>query len=454
VWLEIRREATRGSVIGFVAFYVLAASLFAVLMASTFSTEIYLEAAYLMMPLLFAPYAARLVTRDRERGYSAVASVNPLTRAEETLARLLFLAALVVVTLGLTGPVTAFVAPPGGAAFEARALQLFGWGFFVAACSALAGLAIGAIAIEKGAIAVGAGAAWAFLQLFVSQNLSDIVDLGFPAGFVRVLHLSPPLWGLEATSPKYAAFAAFPVGAVPGALAVLALHAAAYLLVLALQDRQGWALRRRSSASVPLAAILVLALLAGSVVAAPAKSGDAPSFRDYYYGLPAKFEGGNVTLRFQTEAGESLFDKDTATARVVNLTRGESALAVLTFRTTAPNATLQLGPPAGESPYVDVGPLPPLPPSVTTDATGQAQVKLPTRPVPVILFGPVAPLRFAFTVNGEIVRPASYFEYGDADEIDLENVPQWPGALVAGLVPSLAIAPLAVWLPRRLNAWP
>lgn len=454
IWQEIQREATRGSVIGFIAIYVLAASLLGLVTASTLSTEVYLEVAYVLMPLLFAPYAARLVTRDRERGYSSIASVNPLSRAEETISRIVFLASLVGVTLGLTGPITLFVGPPGGAAFEVRALHVFAWGFFVGTSSAIAGLVIGTSAGEKSGVAVGVGAAWSFVQFFVSENFSDITALGLPSSLVKALHLSPPLWALEATSPKYGSYASFPVGPIMGAGIVLAFHIAAYALVLGLQDRQGWIPRRaQRSWAIPTTALLAVLMLAvGAASAAPSKSSAVVSNRDYYYGLPAKFEGGNVTLSFQTQTGEPLFEKETGTSRYIHITRGENAIGVLTFH-AAPNATLALTSLTGESPYVDLGGIPSIPPNLTMDPTGSAHLQLAMRPVPIIMFAPIAPVSFTFKVNGEVVRTASYFEYGPGDELDLENVPQWQATLAAGIVPSLAIGPLAIWLPRRLNQW-
>lgn len=454
VVLEVKREATRGAVLGFIAVYLLAAAGFALVSAGSFTHEYYLDAAYVFLPLVFAPYAARLATRDRERGYHTIATVNPLTRAEETLSRVAFLGIMVIITLGLTAPITIAIAPPGAHAFEQRALLLLAWGFLVAITSVIAGLVIGSVAIDRGALAVGIAAGWSFLQLFIAENMRNLLGLGIPSWGASILHADPALWSLEATSPEYEYMSTFHVPPILGAFLTLCVFLVMFAFVLRLQDRQGWRpLNSRRGVEAAGFAFLLVLLMGGVVAAAPALSTSSTAPINYFVGHYASYHDGNITLTWTNQAGQLLFTRNRDAPLTVNLLEGERAVGVLVFQ-GKPNSTVRLANLSLESYTMDPGPVPPLNDTLQLNSDGVGILRLPVRPVPVIISnGPVAPIAFKLDVDGQRSVVAGYFDYASENSVDLAFVPHWPIVATAGLLPAIAFGPLAILLPRRLNRW-
>lgn len=450
--LLLTREFTRASVLAFVGGYLAASAAMGLVMAGLYNQEGYLQAVYLWFPLVFAPWAARLVTRDRDRGFAAVLATTPLRRAEELAARLLFLALFVLATLAATLPVTVAVWPER--LFLVRALDYYAWGFYMGWSSSLVGLLVGHLFPTNRTFAMVVSTLTIVLGQIVSSLAGVLVKSGWGVPFptLPLLHLLPVLWPMEAMDVVVGYRLALTRGSAWfGAVLTLVLLAAVLGLLISLQDADGWRRPGRRQAGVLVVTCLVAAgAFGGLAVAIPdiASASETPDWRNT---IAIQGDAWNVTILTQNDAGEPIgrLGKHVPYADIAS---GDHVHVVLRF-TGDPGGSVPIGGLTFSSEQATIQALETVPPEARLDTSGRATVDVPLEAVPHFLGNPAALVHVEGLIDGTPIDVHRLFVFGDWDEFHMTNVRSPVGVAAAGIGPAAAMFALAVVLPRRLNRW-
>lgn len=261
------REATRPAHLRFLALFPFLAAL------ASFAAESSLDGLhiplFLILPLAFAPWAARVAVRDRESGFAAVLETTPLGSRPAYVAKAAFVATWAVLAMALAAAV-ALVAerriPPTDLAMLAR---YAGWGLLLALACAAAGLVAGYVAVGRPGLALTWGFGLGFLA-FLLPWLPSFVLPFLPSdaaqeAFVSLVYTSPLAWAMDGLDPD--AVVGFASRAPAAGLAILlaADAAVASIIAMHLQGAEGWRPLRRAPRAA-LVAIAAVLLVAGGVL--------------------------------------------------------------------------------------------------------------------------------------------------------------------------------------------
>src|SRR5579884_3876023 len=123
VFLECKRQATRRGVLFGAASYIALCAIALVYLGPSLVYEAYLWIAYLILPMLAAPFGASLASRDRDMGFSPVLAAVPMTRGRRIAAHLLFLVILCALLSLLVLPLTWLSLSAYGSAALSRGLE-------------------------------------------------------------------------------------------------------------------------------------------------------------------------------------------------------------------------------------------------------------------------------------------------------------------------------------------
>ncbi|TLZ69349.1 MAG: hypothetical protein E6K14_09540 [Methanobacteriota archaeon] len=261
---DLRRQlGSPHSAISFVGSIVFIGFLFWLL--AGFSIDHFLNATFLMVPILILAPATASITSDREAGYASILFTYPVTATRYYAAKFLALHLLLGVYLLLLVPFLAIVVLYGGVGWLGEIAIMAGWTILETAFVSALGLFLSASFGRRAAMAsvyIGFGLAlvfvigpW-FLPYYVMAMPPDTASLG-----MRVLHFSPMMAALDATGTGLLV-AENPLPAFLATLAVVVILVALGLLVVRrFQSAEGWEVRRAKAAPVvALGIVLLLAL--------------------------------------------------------------------------------------------------------------------------------------------------------------------------------------------------
>ena len=261
---DLRRQlGSPHSAISFVGSIVFVGFLFWLL--ASFSIDHFLNAAFLMVPILILAPATASIASDRDAGYARILFTYPVTATRYYAAKFLALHLLLGVYLLLLVPFLAIVVLYGGVGWLGEIAIMAGWATLETSFVSALGLFLSASFGRRAATAsvyVGFGLAlvfvigpW-FLPYYVMAMPPDTASLG-----MRVLHFSPVMAALDATGTGLLV-AENPLPALLATLAVVVILVALGLLVYRrFQSAEGWEVGRAKAAPVvALGIVLLLAL--------------------------------------------------------------------------------------------------------------------------------------------------------------------------------------------------
>ncbi len=261
---DLRRQlGSPHSAITFVGSIVFVGFLFWLL--AGFSIDHFLNAAFLMVPILILAPATAAITSDREVGYASILFTYPVTATRYYAAKFLALHLLLGVYLLLLVPFLAIIVLYGGVGWIGDIGRMAGWATLETAFVSALGLFLSASFGRREAMAsayIGFGLAlvfiigpW-FLPYYVMAMPPKTASLG-----MRVLHFSPMMAALDATGTGLLV-AENPLPAFLATLAVVVILVALGLLVYRrFQSAEGWEVGRAKAAPVvALGIVLLLAL--------------------------------------------------------------------------------------------------------------------------------------------------------------------------------------------------
>jgi len=261
---DLRRQlGSPHSAITFVGSIVFVGFLFWLL--AGFSIDHFLNAAFLMVPILILAPATAAITSDREVGYASIIFTYPVTATRYYAAKFLALHLLLGVYLLLLVPFLAIIVLYGGVGWIGDIGRMAGWATLETAFVSALGLFLSASFGRRAAMAsayIGFGLAlvfiigpW-FLPYYVMAMPPKTASLG-----MRVLHFSPMMAALDATGTGLLV-AENPLPAFLATLAVVVILVALGLLVYRrFQSAEGWEVGRAKAAPVvALGIVLLLAL--------------------------------------------------------------------------------------------------------------------------------------------------------------------------------------------------
>lgn len=261
---DLRRQlGSPHSAITFVGSIVFVGFLFWLL--AGFSIDHFLNAAFLMVPILILAPATAAITSDREVGYASILFTYPVTATRYYAMKFLALHLLLGVYLLLLVPFLAFIVLYGGFGWIGDIGRMAGWATLETAFVSALGLFLSASFGRRAAMAsayIGFGLAlvfiigpW-FLPYYVVAMSPETASLG-----MRVLHFSPMMAALDATGTGLLV-AENPLPAFLATLAVVVILLALGLLVYRrFQSAEGWEVGRAKAAPVvALGIVLLLAL--------------------------------------------------------------------------------------------------------------------------------------------------------------------------------------------------
>jgi len=261
---DLRRQlGSPHSAITFVGSIVFVGFLFWLL--AGFSIDHFLNAAFLMVPILILAPATAAITSDREVGYASILFTYPVTATRYYAMKFLALHLLLGVYLLLLVPFLAIVVLYGGFGWIGDIGRMAGWATLETAFVSALGLFLSASFGRRAAMAsayIGFGLAlvfiigpW-FLPYYVVAMSPETASLG-----MRVLHFSPMMAALDATGTGLLV-AENPLPAFLATLAVVVILVALGLLVYRrFQSAEGWEVGRAKAAPVvALGIVLLLAL--------------------------------------------------------------------------------------------------------------------------------------------------------------------------------------------------
>lgn len=261
---DLRRQlGSPHSAITFVGSIVFVGFLFWLL--AGFSIDHFLNAAFLMVPILILAPATAAITSDREVGYASILFTYPVTATRYYAMKFLALHLLLGVYLLLLVPFLAIVVLYGGFGWIGDIGRMAGWATLETAFVSALGLFLSASFGRRAAMAsayIGFGLAlvfiigpW-FLPYYVVAMSPETASLG-----MRVLHFSPMMAALDATGTGLLV-AENPLPAFLATLAVVVILLALGLLVYRrFQSAEGWEVGRAKAAPVvALGIVLLLAL--------------------------------------------------------------------------------------------------------------------------------------------------------------------------------------------------
>ena len=255
---DLRRQlGSPHSAITFVGSIVFVGFLFWLL--AGFSIDHFLNAAFLMVPILILAPATAAITSDREVGYASILFTYPVTATRYYAAKFLAVYLLLLV------PFLAIIVLYGGVGWIGDIGRMAGWATLETAFVSALGLFLSASFGRRAAMAsayIGFGLAlvfiigpW-FLPYYVMAMPPKTASLG-----MRVLHFSPMMAALDATGTGLLV-AENPLPAFLATLAVVVILVALGLLVYRrFQSAEGWEVGRAKAAPVvALGIVLLLAL--------------------------------------------------------------------------------------------------------------------------------------------------------------------------------------------------
>ncbi len=261
---DLRRQlGSPHSAITFVGSIVFVGFLFWLL--AGFSIDHFLNAAFLMVPILILAPATAAITSDREVGYASILFTYPVTATRYYAMKFLALHLLLGVYLLLLVPFLAIIVLYGGVGWIGDIGRMAGWATLETAFVSALGLFLSASFGRRAAMAsayIGFGLAlvfiigpW-FLPYYVVAMSPETASLG-----MRVLHFSPMMAALDATGTGLLV-AENPLPAFLATLAVVVILLALGLLVYRrFQSAEGWEVGRAKAAPVvALGIVLLLAL--------------------------------------------------------------------------------------------------------------------------------------------------------------------------------------------------
>ncbi len=214
---------------------------------STFRVAIFLDLAYLFLPLFFLPLAATLITKERESGFASVLFTHPISMGQHYLSKFLALLLIVGAYLLALLPYNVLIVALAGRGWALEILGRAGWTVILASFAIALGLLISAGLGRRATLpSVSVGFAVALILVlgpfFVLQYLA-----AFPPGtsdtVLSLLHVSP-LMGAMDTFRSHGLTLANPLSPL-----LLSVALAAFLLVgglliyVRLQSPEGWEAR-------------------------------------------------------------------------------------------------------------------------------------------------------------------------------------------------------------------
>jgi len=261
---DLRRQlGSPHSAITFVGSIVFVGFLFWLL--AGFSIDHFLNAAFLMVPILILAPATAAITSDREVGYASILFTYPVTATRYYAAKFLALHLLLGVYLLLLVPFLAIIVLYGGVGWIGDIGRMAGWATLETAFVSALGLFLSASFGRRAAMAsayIGFGLALVFIigPWFLPYYLMAMPPKTASLG-MRVLHFSPMMAALDATGTGLLV-AENPLPAFLATLAVVVILVALGLLVYRrFQSAEGWEVGRAKAAPVvALGIVLLLAL--------------------------------------------------------------------------------------------------------------------------------------------------------------------------------------------------
>ena len=456
IGIELLREVRRPSVWFFLSAYALAAGLLALYFEAILSIEAYLQVVYLWMPLLFAPWGARLASRDRERGLAPVLATSPLTHAEEAVARILFMGAFVLATLALTGPITLLAPPMSGDLFAARAARFFAWGLYVGFSSSIAGLIIGAIFSRSPPVVMALGTLSVLGQYIVGAITPILVRMNLPGtgAVFAAFHVVPLLWALEGME-MVEGYKVDQTGILVGATISFLFELLLLVAVMAMQDRSGWSRPRDANAKRGIAATIAGAAICGIVlmVLTPTAVPVEETFAPYFSKDPVEAGEYRIEFSFLNEQGQDASSRfDDEAYHYVALLKGEAATLSITIR-GVPNAAVATDSLRLSSRWGSISPTEPVPAAVQLNGTGVGELRLRTHAELAIIKAAFFPVDIELKVDGAPVTGHTAFLYGPVEKNVIWPPPHPAGTVAWSLIAGLVASPTAVLLHRRGNQW-
>ncbi len=258
---DLRRQlGSPHSAISFVGSIVFVGVLFWLL--GPFAIDHFLNAAFLMVPILILAPATASITSDREAGYASILFTYPVTASRYYAAKFLAMYLLLGVYFLLLPPYVGIILVYGGGGWLADIGRMAGWAVLETSFVTALGLFLSASFGRRAAMAsayIGFGLALVFI---IGPWFLPYYILAMPPEtgslLLRILHYSPMMAALDSTGTG-SLVADNPWPALVASVAVVACLIGLGLLVYRrFQSAEGWEIRRAKAAPVVALGILIL----------------------------------------------------------------------------------------------------------------------------------------------------------------------------------------------------
>ncbi|MGI0149998.1 MAG: ABC transporter permease [Thermoplasmata archaeon] len=261
---DLRRQlGSPHSAISFVGSIVFVGILFWLLIG--FAIDHFLNAAFLMMPILILAPATASITSDREAGYASILFTYPITATRYYAAKFLAFHLLIGVYFLILTPFLAIILLYGGIGWLGDITKFAGWALLETSFVTALGLFLSASFGRRAAVAsasLGFGLALVFVigpwytPYYVMALPPETASL-----FLRFLHYSPMMAALDGSGTGLLV-ADNPLPSFLATISVVAVLVALGLLVYRrFQSAEGWEVGRvRAAAIVALGIVLLFAV--------------------------------------------------------------------------------------------------------------------------------------------------------------------------------------------------
>lgn len=444
VRLELVRVLTRRSTLGLLPTYSIISAAVVLLNATRLQYEWSLTILSLVLPCLFAPWAARVANRDRDVGMATILSSVPLSRAGEVIAKVAAVLMVAVASIVCSWLIVLSVSPND--LYASRALEYGAWAVCIGATNALLGYCIGIVFVRQALPGVLTAAGVAAAEVGVTSVAPHLLTQGWwmVPGFSRALHLSPPLWAAEAMG--YLVEYRVDVGPlfVLGPLALVGVIAMCTMALTAAQDRESWSLDVRPRRVALTGGILAALLLLGAALTVVPQIGAAPI---------AQTPGGTAVASFVTNEHGDIVSRFERHTPFVDMLHGEHAFLHVLLR-AEPNASIQISDVDLASRNGEVTLISPIPSTLVASATGVGSLEIPFQVTPAVLDGAAVDVRAVLQTDHGTFRASAIMLISPLFDQRTQNIAGNPATLAAASVPTLVGAGAWITLPGRLNRWP
>ena len=169
---------------------------------SAFQVVIFLDLAYLYLPLFFLPLAATLISKERESGFASVLFTHPISMGQHYLSKFLALVLIVGLYLLALLPYDVLIVAFAGPGWVVEILRRIAWTLITASFAIALGLLISAGLGRRATLpAVSLGFAMALILAWGPFLAIQYIGVFPPSAFdtaLAVIHVSPLMGAMDA----------------------------------------------------------------------------------------------------------------------------------------------------------------------------------------------------------------------------------------------------------------